>query len=780
MNTDNLTFSLIINTIDRAGPLKTLLQTLEHQSYPHFEVIVVVGPTQDNTLEMLSEYESRIRVLHCPKANLSQSRNIGLLAARGDIVVFIDDDAVPSQRWLEQLARLFEDNLLDATGGGVYLIHPYHPIIQHRIGIISSLAEQIDIRSSWLEHIVPPGEGSQWIARMMGTNMAFRRQALLEIGGFDESFVYIAEEADVALRLINAGKIVHPVREAVVYHIPASSRNRAVFSYVGKWWLQTRSGIYFSIKNGPTAGDSLRSIALRCLHLVHGHHLWYRQLRREGKLTLMQFLKMNAEEIKGVIEGIISGLFLPRKLIKRSSIRPQSAQQIQRFQNDNSPKQPSVDPVSGYRPSISLSEPPLRICLLSSSYPPERFDGIGRHTNLLARGLFECGHTVHVITRGERDGVSFYDGAYVHKITYRTERYARYRRLPNLYHSLNYSHAVYEKVKRLMLNDGIQIVDSPLWHFEGLVTAVSEIAPVVVRLETGLRQIAALQHDHGDDIRLMGEVERLLIEQASHLIPNTQATLDAVRKAYGVRLMEYQYTIVPHGIIPAPDEDIHPFDLKRLKDTFTVLYVGRLEKRKGIKDLFKAIPLVVRQVPNVKFVIVGGDNSQHDGFQRRMGMDYPTFFAKHYEKFIPFVEFTGVVSDEKLQALYKSCDLFVAPSLYESFGLIYLEAMNYAKPVIGCCVGGIPEVVDDGVTGLLVEPETPAALAEAIVLLLKSPVKLYEMGLAGRERLMERFTYIQMARNFERVYRAVIRTSKAQKAGLSFFPPFPRRETHHD
>jgi hypothetical protein len=117
----------------------------------------------------------------------------------------------------------------------------------------------------------------------------------------------------------------------------------------------------------------------------------------------------------------------------------------------------------------------------------------------------------------------------------------------------------------------------------------------------------------------------------------------------------------------------------------------------------------------------------------------------------------GRVSEDTLQTLYESCDLFVAPSLYESFGLIYLEAMNYAKPVIGCQAGGIPEVVDHGVTGLLVEPEAPAALAEAITSLLASPVELYEMGVAGRQRLLDEFTHLQMARNFERIYRAVIR-----------------------
>jgi glycosyltransferase involved in cell wall biosynthesis len=100
----------------------------------------------------------------------------------------------------------------------------------------------------------------------------------------------------------------------------------------------------------------------------------------------------------------------------------------------------------------------------------------------------------------------------------------------------------------------------------------------------------------------------------------------------------------------------------------------------------------------------------------------------------------------------------VAPSIYESFGLIYLEAMNYAKPVIGCRSGGVPEVIDHGQTGLLVEPQDPAALAEAIVSLLQRPGRLHEMGIAARKRLLEEFTYVQMARRFAQAYRKAIRS----------------------
>lgn len=764
MTTADLTFSLIVNTVDRAEPLRTLLRGLEQQSYPHFEVIVVVGPTRDNTLDILAPYADRVRVLRCSTANLSRSRNIGLLAARGDIVAYIDDDAVPSRTWLAQLAQLFADPNLEGTGGIVYNVHPNAPSIQQRIGLVSSLADHIDVRASWLQDLVPTSEAAQWVPRPMGVNMAFRRQALVEIGGFDEFYIYISEETDVALRLAQAGKILHPVCEAAMYHVPASSRNRTISSDVGRFWrLATRAQTYFAIKNGPLAGDSWRTIMRRCLHLSHGHWLKFGELRRQGRLNWWHQIKLGLADIPGAIAGISSGLLRPRQLIKPADRQAMSTvnEPILQFQNDRSAFQPSVDPISGAQASITLSEPPLRICLLSSTYPPQHYDGVGRLTNLMARGLFELGHTVHVITGGETERVVFYDGAYVHFMPYQLERYLEYKRQVNLFHTLNRNHAVYELVKRLKLNDDIQIVDSPLWLYEGLVTALSGITPVVVRLVTAHRQVAALHNEHALDNHLVGEMEKLLIERAAYVLPNTRATLNAVQKAYGLQLSPEQYSIVPYGLVPAPDEAVRPFDVSRRDGELTVLFVGRLEKRKGIQDLFEAIPQVLKQVPQARFVIAGSDNSYWDGFLKRTGLDYVTYFQRHYAAVAPYVKFLGNVSDEELQQLYAACDLFVAPSLYESFGLIYLEAMNYGKPVIGCRAGGIPEVIDHQTTGLVVEPEAPQQLAEALVALLKSPQKLHDYGLAGRQQIMQRFHYLTMARNFALAYRTAIHAKES-------------------
>ncbi len=754
------TFSLVINTIDRAEQLRTTLRGLEHQSYPRFEVVVVVGPTHDHTLQVLSEYDGRVRVLRCPTANLCRSRNIGVAAARGDIVAFIDDDAVASRTWVEQLARLFQDADLHGTGGSVYRVYPQEAKMEFQLGICSSLSEYVDTCDTRLSHVTPQGEAVRWVERAMGTNMAYRRSALLDVGGFDEFYVWRADDSDLALRLANAGKRVRTVKEAVVYHIPGSSRHRQMFSHKIRWWLETHARVYYNIRNGMEGGDSRRMIARRCKEIVVKQWTWFTKVWFGQHLPARDMLPMYPLEIRAVLSASWAALSRPRTLLSAAAVKAarEASEPILPFPSPGVSKAPAVDPVSGRKPKAATgSEPPLRLCLLTGSYPPTEYDGVGRLTHLMAQGLFELGHTVHVIARAEQEKVSFYDGAFVHRIPFRTDRYARYRDYPTLHSTLNYSHAVHERVKRLILNEGVQLVDSTLWQYQGLVTLASGEVPVVVRLLTGERQVASVHRDQSEDLALVGEMEGLLLKRAQHLLPNTKATLQSTKDLYGVPDIDGRCSIVPYGIVPAPDELARPYDLARAAGPFTVLFVGRLEKRKGIMDLFEAIPKVLQEAPNVRFVITGGDNSQHDGFRRETGKDYPTHFAERNPGLLAQVSFLGAVSDEELQRLYMACDLFVAPSRHESFGLVYPEAMNYAKPVIGCRAGGIPEVVDHGVTGLLVAPAAPAELAKAIVELSGSPARVREMGLAARQQVLTRFSYVEMARNFERAYRTAIR-----------------------
>jgi len=506
-STTSPSVSVVVNTIDRAASLPILLAALDTQSYRDFEVIVVVGPTRDATLDVLAPYAGRVRVLHCPQPNLSQSRNIGLLAAKGVIVAFVDDDAVPCPTWVQQLAVAFRDPTLDATGGAVYLIHPAQPAIQHRLGVASALAEMQNVRMPG--EAPPPGALAHfWAGRPMGTNMAFRRTALLAIGGFDEFFEWVYDDADSALRLALSGGHFRALAEAVVYHVPASSRNRIVRTFSGRWWVGSKATAYFAIKNGAAAGETVPHIIRRLLIVVHSDWLLSGELRRNGKISARQAWSMRLRGMFGVLQGALAGLVRQRRLLLASQRVPRTgAAPLLPFLGAEGAEPPLFDPIEGVRsPSpVGLTGRreggnggapvmPLRIAVLAPFYPAPGTGcspgDPGYAISCLVQGLFALGHTVHVVAPGKAELVAFYGGAYVHRVPQPLSTVTR--DMPeDLVAELNYSHLVYGQVRRLVFNDAVQIVHAPAPGLDGLVTARSGDIPLVVgRWPDTLKQAA--------------------------------------------------------------------------------------------------------------------------------------------------------------------------------------------------------------------------------------------------------------------------------------------------
>ena len=752
--------SVIVNTCDRCEALRTLLYSLNRQTYPDFEVVVVVGPTRDDSVEMLAEeFGERITVVRCRQFNLSASRNVGLGNAAGDVVAFIDDDAVPCFTWLAQLAGAYSSPTVAGAGGRTYNILPEVGEVQFLHGLFSVLAEQEDVR--W-EDEPPPRTAvpvHHWFPRFHGTNMSYRREVLIEINGFDERYEYLFDDADIAARLARTGHRLRQLSDAVVYHAPGSGRNRGKHKYDLNWYCWLRSTIYFAIKNGvPAVG--LRRALFGAARAASFFYAQIEDVRRQGKIPDDLYKRARRMLRKGWVEGFFQGLLLRRRF-------PVVLQPVERdpvpFLRDDSPKYPSVPPIETQISGkvSAMDNECLRVCLLSVGYPPGDTHGVSRSTHTLAQGLAELGHEVHVVTAGDRHNVIFRDGAYIHEVSGADHnRYGSYasQGYHDLVHWLNHSHAVYDRVRSLRLNHEIQIVDSPLWNLDGLVTAVAAEVPVAVRVVTSMKQIAAVHGQESDETRLLADLEGDLLDMASAIISNSQGTVRTLREIYGLQLENTLHHVAPYGIVPAAEEDLPDPAAKSSEET-TVLFVGRLEGRKGILELFAAIPEVLRQAPRTRFQIVGSDNSHEDGFRAAHRMDYPSFFKKKYRSCAERVDFLGFVDEDQLADCYKRCDVFVAPSRYESFGLIFLEAMNYSRPVIGCRAGGPEDIIVDGETGLLVPPQDPSALADAITALVSSPEQRREMGRAGRRRLLDRYSHTAMAEEFVTVYRKMLNAS---------------------
>jgi glycosyltransferase involved in cell wall biosynthesis len=173
--------------------------------------------------------------------------------------------------------------------------------------------------------------------------------------------------------------------------------------------------------------------------------------------------------------------------------------------------------------------------------------------------------------------------------------------------------------------------------------------------------------------------------------------------------------------------------------TLLVVTVARLVREKGIADLIDAVPLVGRSVANIVFLVVG--EGALAGELHAQAARVGTGDA------LRFVGFRADATD-----VIAAADLFLLPSPGEPFGLVLLEAMALARPVLATAAGGPLEIVVDGQTGRLVPPSNPAAMAAAVIELLRRPEQLREMGAAGLERFRRCFTADRMAAATEALY----------------------------
>jgi starch synthase len=171
-----------------------------------------------------------------------------------------------------------------------------------------------------------------------------------------------------------------------------------------------------------------------------------------------------------------------------------------------------------------------------------------------------------------------------------------------------------------------------------------------------------------------------------------------------------------------------------------VLFVGRITDQKGIFHLLEAAP---KLPPGVQLVVCASAPDTPE-IEQRLRQALP-----RHPNVLWIPEMVKV--DEVIQ-LYSHAAVFACPSVYEPFGLINLEAMACETPVVASAVGGILEVVHDGVTGILVPPARPDELAAAIRRLLEHPEDARAMGRAGRKRVEERFSWTSVAERTERVY----------------------------
>jgi glycosyltransferase involved in cell wall biosynthesis len=267
------------------------------------------------------------------------------------------------------------------------------------------------------------------------------------------------------------------------------------------------------------------------------------------------------------------------------------------------------------------------------------------------------------------------------------------------------------------------------------------------RFSKAVRVVCSYHDEIVSEGRLVRMIDRLTFQWSHAVVCCSEAVRRSVSACLGAPAA--RQTIIPFGVDAGrfAVTDVATRNELRLQDRGPIVgTVCRLvEPKKGVSVLLRAMAALQKDGndPHCQLLIVGDGPARAslEALSRQLGLSERTVFA-------------GTRRD--IPRILPLLDLFVLPSLYEGFGIAILEAMAAGKPVVATAVGGIPEFVVPGDTGLLVEPGKAAALAEAIGSLMRDPAKARRMGMRGRERVLAGFQMSTVVRRHEQVYEACL------------------------
>ncbi|THD76906.1 glycosyltransferase [Thalassobius vesicularis] len=253
-----LPVSVVVVSRGRPDSLRLCLTGLARLHYRNFEIIVVADPSGIDAARALP-FSYDFRLISYDEPNISAARNIGISAAAGEVVAFIDDDAVPEPTWLNHLIAPFDDPDVAAAGG--FVIGRNGISWQWTARSVGPDGEATPLTVDPVRPTIltpPPGHA----IKTEGTNMAVRRWVLKKLGGFDEGFRFYLDETDLNMRLARGGYATAIVPLAVVHHAYAAGPRRAANRAVKDLSDIGRSSAVFWRKHLPHAARAAAEAAL--------------------------------------------------------------------------------------------------------------------------------------------------------------------------------------------------------------------------------------------------------------------------------------------------------------------------------------------------------------------------------------------------------------------------------------------------------------------------------------------------------------------------------------
>jgi glycosyltransferase involved in cell wall biosynthesis len=646
-------------TRDRLGALHDAIGSIRRQSLPAHEIVLVIDHAPE-LLEHCRERWSDVRVVSNREAQgLSGARNTGIATSSGEIVAFLDDDAIASPDWLERMAGAYEDRGVIGVGGTV------RPLW------LGGRPSWFPVEFDWVVGCTHSGMPQQRspVRNLVGANMSFRRTALVEVGGFRHELSRIGktpvgcEETDLCIRAgerspdqfllydpsVSVDHIVPPGRSRIRYFLArcaAEGRSKAVLSRL----VGSKSGL-----------ASERSYVRRTLPLG--------------------FIRGVRDALRGDAAGAARAAMIGVGLLTTSFGYAFAGGLLRR---------PAPRP-----PRLGKRTPDeLRILMVTPRNPLGQ-GGVERHVKEVARRMAAAGTDVEVLC-AEPGGRSLAeqrdDGVVIRSVRAWPAKHDLY---------------LAPRIWREMARDPWDIVHVQSYH-----TFVAPLA-MLRALTLGIPYMVTF-HGGGHSSRLRNRVRRVqrrilrpLLARAERLVAVARFEIDTYSRELG--LPREKFVLIPNGTDLAFADSTNN---QRAGEPGLLASIGRLERYKGHHRVIAALPHVLERQPDARLLVVG--TGPYEGALRRkaakLGIE-------------DRVEFTSIAADDSdgMAALLQRPSLVVLLSEFETHPLVALEAAAAGRRLLVADRGGLAELAQDGFARAISPDESPHAVGQAILEELSRP-----------------------------------------------------------
>lgn len=381
--------------------------------------------------------------------------------------------------------------------------------------------------------------------------------------------------------------------------------------------------------------------------------------------------------------------------------------------------------------------------------------GIASYTSIAAKGLAGLGQNVTVIAQGAP--VVEWDGPvrvvrtmpYIVKpLCQRPLRWLRpYERFTYLGDWFGWSYAAYRAIRELNAVEPVDLIEAPDFRAEGFACAQWLRNKTIVKLHSPAELVFPLNNANtGQDFRYAIHLERTAAHHAALLTSPSRAMAFWVQENW--KIGQSQIQVVPYPV----DEDLFVPCESNPDAPPVLLYVGRLEKNKGVLTLLEAFSQTIKSVPEAKLRLVGNENYYENGVAKSLWS-----VVKLDTQVADRIEIVGRVPNSQLPEQYQNSSVCVVPTLgFDNFPYTCLEAMSCGRPVVGTGSGGMAEMIEDGVTGHLVPPGDVGALADALIRVLGDAAQAKAMGFAARTRVEQHYSKRVVLDQMCRMYKTLL------------------------